>query len=356
MPPKIAAPKLKPGKHLADELKRRNSGTLLNQARAVIVDRAAGKDQARANDGLIHGSEVAAADWCATRAYFRLTEQYDITTDKSYWRRISVFEEGEHAHRRWQAALKDVREDAEGNQVFLFGDWHCLACSHRVYDSIPPDSCANCGALPGAIIYDEVRVTIDGLPFIGHGDAEVRVVNRSMEEHAEGVEVKTLGVGTVRWYAPHLIPKHTCECGVLDMPKLWRNVTSPFPSHIRQSMLYGHLRGWEKVHIWYDSKVDQASKDFILGVDHDVVGPMVQDIEDTAESIAAGVPPARPDWATSPSAPGCAECPALKLCWPRGRSRTRSTTDGDATTRPPGQPGDPGGGGARRRVVVRRRP
>lgn len=331
---------MKPSTALGDEMKRKKSSSLLDQTRALIVDQAAKKDLARASDGLIHASEVASSDWCSRRAFYRLTGEFQPEADRTHWRRASVFEEGEHAHRRKQDALKGVTQDHEGKEVRLFGDWLCLACGKEWTDDYLPPACDNCGAHQDAIRYEEVSVRLEGVPFVGHADAEVHISSspdRWEDPVREGVEIKTVGPGTVRWYAPQLIRQFSCDHSILDTVKLWRSIQAPFPQHIRQASLYAIVRSWQKIHVWYDSKMDQDSKGFILNPSPWLVDALINDVKDTARAIETETVPDRPDWASSPTVDVCRECPAAKVCWSRGG------TNGTTTRTPPSESVNRGG-------------
>ena len=185
----------------------------------------------------------------------------------------SIFDEGHAIHHKWQNWINEM-----GN---LYGQWECLLDSH-VWTDLSPRQCPVCGS--GLLRYAEVPLVDAELMIAGKADGWVTGIGDDFM-----IEIKSIGPGTIRMEAPGLM-KDT------DLAGAWRNIRRPFPTHVRQGLLYLELAARMKragliatapseIVFLYELKMDQAFKEFTLKADPDVV----KDMLDTAYDVAAAV-------------------------------------------------------------------
>ena len=89
--------------------------------------------------------------------------------------------------------------------------------------------------------YDEVPLRDEKLHMVGHADG-------IDSEDVAVIEIKSVGVNTLRFEAPQLIKDHSYKVNIngrnrefIDYDGLWDSIRVPFPSHIRQAHLYSHM-------------------------------------------------------------------------------------------------------------------
>ena len=194
----------------------------------------------------------------------------------------SIFDEGHAIHHKWQAWIREMGS--------LYGEWQCQSCGYR-WMTVSPDACPQpkCGS--DLITYAEVPLIDDELMIAGKADGWVTGIGNDFM-----LEVKSIGPGTIRMEAPGLM-KDT------DLAGAWRNIRRPFPTHVRQGLLYLELaRRMEKAGLiakapgeivfLYELKMDQAYKEFTLKADPDVVKDMLDLAYDVAAAVRKGKAPA----------------------------------------------------------------
>ena len=251
-----------------------------------------------------------------------------------------VFETGHDAHRKWQTWLWEMG--------MLSGEWKCLACSNRWSDT-SPEQCPACGGGRKVIEYAEVRADADEYLIHGRSDGEV-----FWNGERRLIEIKTIGPGTVRWEAPSLVAahtyKHTDETGRersgVDWQALWNSIRRPFPSHIRQGMIYCMATGVDSIVYIYDPKFLTAGpKEFTVKYRRDLIEDLLEECLIVKASVENGRAPKRPFWAET-SCRTCKECSFKGVCWngisqrhgdgvPAAHAgQSRSPEPGDAPTRP----------------------
>lgn len=226
---------------------RKNGNDLLADCERLLLREAEEPNMQNGEErkqGVIHPSEMAKADWCPRATYLRIKAARAGTLPEKAANRFqleNIFEEGHEYHRKWQDRFRRMGR--------LFGRWYCAACEHRWMAKAPP-YCPECGAPPGAIKYYEVPL-LDREHLI-HGSADGIVLGLHVEADDLLIEVKSIGEGTVRMDMPQVLMRHTYEVDdprwagrtlkVLDHRGVWKEITKPFGSHLRQGLIY--LRLW----------------------------------------------------------------------------------------------------------------
>lgn len=213
-----------------------------------------GEQSGLRNDAL-HPSEISHSDWCPRASYYRLAGVVPQTDPPAtYWQMQMVFDEGKEIHHKWQKRLWDLGR--------LWGTFYCQKC-HYAWGATAPDLCANCRAPREFLRYHEIPLANTNLRMAGHADGGV-------EESL--VEIKSIGLGTLRFEAPGLIKDHTYRFNLngksrefLDYDGVWDSIRRPFPSHVRQGDFYCYLhRKITEVIFIYECKWNQRVKEMIV--------------------------------------------------------------------------------------------
>jgi hypothetical protein len=395
----VTARKVKPTGNVKELVAaKRSKGVLLPELRAVAL-KTAGDDGDRRKD-VIHASELAHSDLCPRAVYFRI--KTGKTTAESHSATMEfIFDEGNEIHAKWQRRMRQTGK--------LWGSWKCLICKVLSPDGWEPSPMAG-KCLVGGVMhiweYAEVHLFDAATNIIGHEDG-------GMVEHEEGirdpyfVEVKSIGSGTVRVDSPDTLKRYYVETTdgrmIYDMDQLWKDLSRPFLTHIKQGNIYLWLAEqmglpFKSVRFLYEYKFNQQVKEFVITRSDDIIEELLTVAAGINYALKVGKPPECPsggckyckdeDNASSPSGSTADVDPVLKGRVGRrsqqaGRSgdrpepvgtTTRRRAAADGPTRPDGGPRPaadeplsrrrpvapvpdaPAGSGGGRRVVRRKRP
>ena len=74
---------------------------------------------------------------------------------------------------------------------------------------------------------------------------------------------------------------------------------APLHSHIRQGQLYLWMAWprYEEIVFIYESKAHQATKEFVVGYNKNLIAPLLETARGVTSAVKAGIPPPRPVWA-----------------------------------------------------------
>lgn len=177
------------------------------------------------------------------------------------------------------------------------------------------------------IRYAEVPFSNDEYLIQGQADGDVL---RSPDDWVL-IEVKTIGVGTIRYEALSVMMRHeksyTREDGktvkYIDWLELWKDIRRPFPAHLRQGMIYLFCSGREEIVYIYDPKfVTAYPKEFAVKFNKEIIADVLDECTTVRNAIESQRPPKRPIWATTPNETNCKRCPFRKECWGSRASRS----------------------------------
>lgn len=244
----------------------------------------------------LHPSELSKKHWCPRASYYTITGEVK-KEERLTFSRLNVFEEGHAIHHKWQTLLWKAG--------VLSGDWDCETCDHT-WAATAPNTCPSCGGV--RLRYREVPVHNAEYRILGHSDG--KVVDK---QGTALVEVKSVGVGTVRFEKPKLFADYSS--GMLTIDGLWQNIKQPFASHVRQGNLYLFCTGIEEIVFIYEWKPTQEVKEFTVRYNEEIVKPILDGCKRVIECLSENVAPERPDWAESKDCTGCKYCPYQKACW-----------------------------------------
>lgn len=256
---------------------------------------------------ILHPSEMAKADWCPRQSYFRLA---GVTPSNPQAKKFSfqlegIFAEGHEIHRKWQQWLTDMG--------VLWGKWLCTSCGFKTTGTSPM-FCNGCNRI---MEYREVPLEAEEKYLIaGHEDGAIW-------DKKTLVEVKSIGIGTLRFEAPELLRKYqvvtTDGKKIYDMDALWNGLRRPLGSHIRQTAIYLALAQemglpFDTVVFLYEFKANQAVKEFTVKYNPEIAEPLLDQALDVKYALAQGRPVPRPPH-TGLDTKVCKECPFKDLCW-----------------------------------------
>jgi hypothetical protein len=251
----------------------------------------------------MHPSDLAKADWCGRHDFYRMI---GCTPEKTSARNPSftmenIFAEGHAIHGKYQTWLWEMG--------VLFGDWKCLECNHR-WGALSPRVCQFC--LSERIVYKELPMRHNAYRVEGHADAAVHA-----DWYRGLVEIKSIGINSLRFEAPRLYQRYL---NGVSADEIWRDISRPFASHLRQGMFYLWMTwpSYEQIVFIYESKFNQQTKEFLVQYNKSLIDPVLEEVRDVAHAVRSGSPPPRPHWAEAPDSNVCTSCVYRKRCWDIG--------------------------------------
>ena len=274
----------------------RSTQRILPKVEAALAEEMAARNSKR--DTLhFHPSELAKADWCPRSSWYKINGYEEVDSSYMGLRRMNILAEGNNIHDKWQRWMYQ----AGG----LSGDWKCVECTH-IWQDVSPKTCPKC--MYTELEYREVPVSSDEFRIIGHADG--------VWQDAEGeavVELKSVGLGTLRWEAPALYEGY--EKGEMTLDGLWGAIKRPLLSHRKQVNLYMYLLGIPKSIVIYEWKPSQEVKEFQLSLDMDLVQPILDGVSEAKIAVETGVIPNRPTEAAYKGCSFCRFCSFKSECW-----------------------------------------
>lgn len=267
---------------------------LLSKIEGVMARQQADRDATR-DTKHVHPSDLAKNDWCPRATYYKMTDETVSNPDSVALRRMNIFAEGHAIHEKWQKWLWMTG--------CLVGKWSCNSCGEG-WMGKSPLVCPECMSVD--IKYREVDLYDEDYQIIGHADGEW--------EDSQGralIEIKSIGLGTIRWDAPNLYEGF--ENGELSLDELWKRIKRPLLPHRRQINLYMYLRKVDQAIVIYEWKPTQEVKEFHLSYDEALVKPMLEGAKSVVEAVKLGIAPDRPIQARKSGM--CKFCPYKDNCW-----------------------------------------
>lgn len=275
---------------------------LLHQIRRHVMREVARPNPDR-DMSFVHPSEMTKESWCPRVPYYRISGAESSGEKPISFQLANVFAEGHSIHDKYQRWLWDMG--------VLWGRWECRDHGHSFFD-LSPEFC-HCGS---DLKYREVPLFSERHRLIGHADGAVLCEDGKVRL----IEIKTVGLGTVRMEAPDLFKKYSEGSKTLD--QLWTSIGRPFPSHLKQGNLYlaiapechEFLRDTTEIVFLYEWKPTQAVKEFAVTHREEVVHDILEDARSIKVCLEQKVPPERPDWAADTSHL-CKPCEYYGVCW-----------------------------------------
>lgn len=242
---------------------------------------------------VLHPSEIIKNDFCMRGSYFLMIGRKKIA-DNPKLRLQNIFDEGHYIHAKWQRRFQMMG--------ILHGKYKCDVCDGITFGTSPQE-CEHCKAPWNKLIYDEVTMVDKGLRIAGHTDGWIM-----KPEDQRLIEIKSIGVGTIRSMAPSLMMDADG-----DVMKAWSNVKRPFGEHVLQAQMYMELmhrmgNPIEETDFIYELKADSSFKFFSVKRDFELVRHVFDRAQTVIDAVEAKVAPE----CTNDPINGCKQCQPYK--------------------------------------------
>lgn len=239
---------------------------------------------------VIHPSEMAKKEWCLRATYLRIISgAWPPDKEKFDFVRENIFATGNDIHTKWQGRMIEAG-------LSVWGDWKCSLCDEVVRADREPDSVL--GGSPAGCMFGgghrwEYReVTLNArreLLMAGHADA-------GLVDDSSLVEIKSIGLGTVRIDAPDLL-KANQEGKHTNLTGLWRSISRPLKSHMIQGDIYLHLAHvlglpFYQIVYLYEFKPNQMTKEFTIKYNPERSMKLIAKAEQVKYAVEQRIPPA----------------------------------------------------------------
>lgn len=245
----------------------------------------------------LHPSEICKKDWCPRSSWYTIKDAKRPDQSVNF-QRLNIFAEGTAIHDKWQAWLA-----ATG---VLEGRWECAVCNASWWGvSKDNDACYAC--YNRIIRYKEVPIENAEFHLLGHSDGII--------SDAKGkaiLEIKSVGIGTLRYESPELFARFTK--GDLSLDGMWKEIKTPFYSHLRQINLYMYCLGIHDGVVLYEWKPTQEVKEFQVRFQEEMIASILAGCSTVKSALDTDTTPMRPMTA-SLDASMCKSCPYYKRCW-----------------------------------------
>jgi hypothetical protein len=136
--------------------------------------------------------------------------------------------------------------------------------------------------------YKEVPVEHAPLMITGHSDGWLKGFGDDLM-----LEIKSVGAGTFMWY-----DRSNWFASNQDFSEAWKNLKSPFESHVAQVQLYMkvlELSGREDVPqeavLIYEAKPTQEVKEFVVRKDDWAIKPIIDGAQIVVDSLGKNIAP-----------------------------------------------------------------
>lgn len=302
-------------KRLKETYKRKQ--VVLHLIERHVMKKANEPDLERRSD-ILHPSEMCKADWCPRHDFYRIIGIEVTGSVNAGFRLENIFDYGHSIHAKYQRWLQEMG--------ILWGTWECKDCKHRWIGNTPA-TCPSCAS--DLIKYKEIPLASAEYMIEGHADGGLLIE----DSVPLLLEIKSIGMGTIRIDAP-VLWKEFEEKDLTIEQVFWR-ITRPFPSHIRQGMLYLFLARaltgieFSTIVFIYEFKATQETKEFVLTYNEAIVRPLLEKAKTVVDAVDTGVPPERPEWAEI-EGKVCKACEYKHECWgttPRGSKKSEAPAE-----------------------------
>ena len=250
----------------------------------------------------IHPSDISKDDWCPRRTYYQISSGKPEAEEFRPQMEM-VFSEGHSIHTKWQTWLWEMG--------LLRGKFSCLLCGWEGWAS-SPSRCPVCHAQ---------ALDHFGQRFLRYREVPLRNEENRVLAHSDGdlappfdglLEIKSVGPGTVRKEMPSLY--YLYSTGEYTEATLWGKIKQPFPSHLRQGLIYCWLADRPRVWFVYEWKPSQQVRVYKVERNDDLISGRLESCQDIVHALDGGGIPRRPKgWDHTHSQ--CSTCPFNSECW-----------------------------------------
>lgn len=244
----------------------------------------------------LHPSQICKKDWCPRSSWYTIIDGKSPDQPANL-QRLNIFAEGNRIHSKWQSWLLQAG--------LLEGKWYCPECESNGYDHLTDDLCPMCER--GHVSYREVSISNEEYHLLGHADG---IINDPQGRAV--LEIKSVGVGTVRFDQPDLFMRYSK--GELTLDGMWKEIKTPFISHLRQVNLYMYCLNIHQGVVLYEWKPTQDLKEFSVKYQPELIEHILAGCSTVKSALDKGTTPMRPLNASLDSQM-CKTCPYYKRCW-----------------------------------------
>lgn len=226
---------------------------------------------------VLHPSEIIKKDFCLRGSYFLMSGHKKVASNPVLRLQV-IFDEGHYIHAKWQRWFQEMG--------ILHGKFKCDVCNSITWGTSPTE-CSECSAPWQKLIYDEVTMVDESLRIAGHTDGWVK----RTEADQRLIEIKSIGPGTIRSYAPQMIQEADG-----DFMKAWSNIKRPFGEHILQGQMYLEIMNRmgnpiEDIDFIYELKADNSYKFFSVKRDFELVRHIFDKAQKVIDAVDAKIIP-----------------------------------------------------------------
>jgi DNA-directed RNA polymerase subunit RPC12/RpoP len=287
-------------KDLKDTYKRKD--VLLPSVERHVLKQAQMPSDRRSD--IMHPSEMAKSSWCGRHDYYRIVgEPINYKGRSASFRLENIFDYGHSVHAKYQRWLQEMG--------ILWGKWSCKECKNEWLSDTPAE-CPNCHSK--RIRYKEVPLVSEELMIAGHSDGIVL-----LNDVYKMIEIKTVGIGTLRFESYDLFDKYQKEN--LTLEELWWHIKRPFSTHIRQGQIYMHIAKQvypeldiNEIIFIYEWKPTQEVKEFVVTYNPELISNTLLVADLVASAVKSDTVLDRPDWAKQ-DGKTCSACEYRSTCW-----------------------------------------
>jgi hypothetical protein len=222
---------------------------------------------------VIHPSAMASKTWCHREQYFLLMGFEPKNEHHGLAKRL-VFDTGHAAHSRWQEWFGEMDK--------IKGIWKCTDCKFE-WTGIRSEHEAG-----HEVAYHEVPVRSEMHRIAGKADGWLVGFGGDLL-----LEIKTLGEGSFRWYAPDLLAKANG-----DHREAWKNLEAPFIEHVLQAQIYLKLLeimevpdAPQEIVFIYEAKWSHEVKEFFVQKSDFGVTELFDQALEILKAVDAKIPP-----------------------------------------------------------------
>lgn len=286
---------------------KKSAGIVVPEVRKMLLAKhAAQEERGKHRHDIIYPSEMAKADWCPRATYYRMTGMTE-PPGKFSFQLQNVFATGNSIHEKWQGWLAETGK--------LWGRWNCPGCNAIADNSLIPPKVPSYTDwqphYPASTHYHKweyKEVPLSSKKYRISGRADGALLDAECL-----IEIKSMGVGTLRFEAPKLLQEHThlvSGKSIIDMEGAWKGLHRPLLSHVKQGNIYLMMAEemglpFDKIVFLYEFKANQDSKEFKITKSDDILAPMLDICSQIEYALKRGSPPACPK-------NGCGYCEAFE--------------------------------------------
>lgn len=295
----------------------RDESKLVNAvARHLLI---ADRDEGRALG--LHPSALSHKNFCPRAEYYSITEVKESNPISNSLAMEAVYEIGHDSHRKYQNWLWDMG--------VLRGVFECLKCK-LFFEEVSPHICPRCEAGKLLLVYREVPLLSEEYLIVGSADGDVW-----FDDEWILIEIKTIGARTIEIENPKLLKRFTYRHidvdgkahSNVDWRALWNGIRYPFPSHLKQGMIYCFCKGRKRIRFIYEPKFLTAwPKEFLVTFDKELIADILDECLIVKAALERGKPPRRPMWAEEAHTT-CARCVFKDECYGNRRDSAVESTD-----------------------------